>query len=149
MNEVQTLLATEDGAPSGLAVSKGSRLLAPLRDAVEKAQVTARALVAPIADGDAYSMLLDYVAEQIETLEHIGDATHQTHRALMAAVHCRDGYDTWRKADLAEHIRRITALRDALNTLRAAVVDLHDAERAAFRDFANNELSNSGHQPTP
>jgi Mg2+ and Co2+ transporter CorA len=93
--------------------------------------------VAPIADGDAYMPLLDYIAEQIETLEHIGDATHQAHRALMDAVHCREGYDTWPKPDLAEHIRRITALRDALNALRAAVVELSDAERAAFRDYAN------------
>jgi hypothetical protein len=132
-----------EGPVGALALAAGSRLVSPLRAAVEKAQAAARPLVAPVADGDAYMPLLDYIAEQIETLEHIGDATHQVHLALTAAIHGRDGYDTWSDADLEEHIRRIGALRDALDNLRAAVVTLHDAERAAFSDFANVEMTHA------
>lgn len=148
MNADQKEPATVEVASSDLfdlsefgGPSHGSHLLAPLRAAVEKAQMIARPLVALVADGDTYMPLLDYVAEQIETLEHVGDATHSMTRELIAAVGRRDGYDTWPKVDLDRHIRQMTALRDALNVLRAAVVVLFDAERAAVADWSNAEVS--------
>jgi hypothetical protein len=140
--EHQLTLATEDGRSSGLAVSPGSRLLAPLRDAVERAQESARPLVAPIADGEAYCWTLDFVADQIEKLDRIEEATHDTQRALVDAVNERNGYDTWPADQLEAHIRKITALRDAMDRLSAAVRALRTAERAAFHDFANIAISN-------
>lgn len=135
--ENQMTLANDDVRSSGLAVPNGSRLLAPLRDTVERARTVARPLVAPIADGDAYCPTLDFVADQIERLDRIEEAAHYTNCALVDAVNERNGYDTWPAHLLESHIRKITALRDAMDRLASAVRALRCAEQAAFHDFAN------------
>jgi phage host-nuclease inhibitor protein Gam len=132
MIEVQTTLATEDVRPCGLAVTAGSRLLAPLRAEVERLQIAARAKVSPVADGEAYCPLLDFVADQIETLDRIEEAAKCTQDALMDAVHERHGYDTWPAAALEAHIIAVTALRDSVQALANSVRALCAAEREAF-----------------
>lgn len=138
MIEVQTTLATEDVRPCGLAVTVGSRLLAPLRAAVERLQIAARSKVAPVADGEAYCPLLDFVADQIETLDRIEEASKCTHDALMDAVHERHGYDTWDDDALEAHIIAVTALRDSVQALANSVRALRAAEREAFDALSAN-----------
>ena len=133
MNDTATLalnlpLSTEDEW-RGFAVPSGSRLLEPLRVKVAREQKNARRVLDEMPDHVRESMLWDFASDAVDRLDGVWIVARDAWRALNAAENHRDGYDTWKKTDLTEHIRDIRKICAALDALSLAVQHLAICEK--------------------
>ncbi len=138
--EHQLTLAGADVASAAFALPSGSRLLAPLRDAVERAQKEARASLDEMGDECKGTMAWDSCEDAIEHLElcWLYNSRSDVKDNLWNAEMRREGYDTWDRDALARHVTQLRRLLAALTTLVGTLN--HLARREAEELSANTEI---------
>ena len=128
--ENQTLLGIADEASSALALASGSRLLEPLRAAVDRAQKAARAALDGMDEDSKGTMAWDSCEDAIDHLDlgWLYNSRDDVGNNLWDAEFLREGYDTWPRAARLNHIEELKRLRDALTHLIGCLKHLNQRE---------------------
>lgn len=123
------------------ALATGSRLLAPLRDAVDRAQKEARASLDAMDDDCKGTMAWDSCEDAIEHLElcWLYNCRSDVKENLWNAEGRREGYDTWDRAALAQHVTHLRRLLAALTTL---IGTLNHLSRREAEELSANASDN-------
>lgn len=139
---LQTELPITDGG-RGFAGAAGSRLLGPLRDEVEKAQINARLVLNRMSENSKESMLWDSCWEAVELFDPVGPVAKEVRHQIFLAEENRDGYDTWPQADLDAHIAEMRRVSEALSKLEST---LRRLARAEADELAQQNSANESDQ---
>ena len=123
-------LMSEAGQTGALGLASGSRLLAPYRAAVDRAENAARAALDAMDDDCKGTMAWDSCEDAIEhrNLCWLYNSRNDVKDSLWHAKHRRDGYDTWPSLALRKHIDELARLLDAMTVLIAALNHLDQRE---------------------
>lgn len=129
-NAEQMTLIAEEATPRRCALSSGSRLLGPIRDAVDRAQKDARAALDAMDEDEKNTMAWDSCEDAIDHLEldWLYSSRGDVRGNIWDAEALREGYDTWPRAARLKHIERLKRLGDALQHLIGVLKHLNERE---------------------
>lgn len=136
-------LMPEAGQRGALGLASGSRLLAPLRAAVDRAETDARATLDAMDDDVKGTMAWDSCEDAIEhrNLCWLYNCRNDVKDNIWHAETLREGYDTWDPTARRKLIADMKRLLDALTHLIGCINHLERRE-------AEELSANTVHEPT-